>query len=239
MAPEFEAGSWESGTADDRTEMTVDLGAETTAPTALRPVASSTVPSQRRAPRAGGDVGDLVMAAGTAFQQYRDGVPGGIEALVKLVSPLLWHTARHCGLSSAEAEDAVQQTFLALVRHGGTISDPLAVVRWLTVTLRRQAWRDRAAAGRNSGNEPTDTDLPQEFSAEQTAVLTDEQKRLWAHVSAMPERCRRLLAVIAFAPRPDYATLARDLGMPVGSIGPTRGRCLEKLRARLQGEDWS
>ena len=197
------------------------------------------VPAQRLGRRSSGGVGDLVTEAAAAFEDYRAGVPGGIDRLVRLVSPLLWHTARQCGLSSAEAEDSVQQTFLALVRRGASISDPLAVVRWLTVTLRRQAWRDRAVVAQRTGSEPTDDDLPREQSAESTAVLTDEQRRLWAHVSALPERCRRLLAVIAFSPRPDYAAIAADMGMPVGSIGPTRGRCLDKLRTRLQGEEWS
>jgi RNA polymerase sigma factor (sigma-70 family) len=200
---------------------------------------STPVPAQRLGRRSGGGVGDLVTEAAAAFEDYRAGVPGGIDRLVRLVSPLLWHTARQCGLSSAEAEDSVQQTFLALVRRGASISDPLAVVRWLTVTLRRQAWRDRAVVAQRTGSEPTDEDLPREQSAESTAVLTDEQRRLWAHVSALPERCRRLLAVIAFSPRPDYAAIAADMGMPVGSIGPTRGRCLDKLRTRLQGEEWS
>ncbi len=196
------------------------------------------VPAQRGAADRPRDLGDLVGQAGMAFQDYRLGIPGGIDRLVRLVSPLLWHTARQCGLSTAEAEDSVQQTFLALVRRGESIADPLAVVRWLTVTLRRQAWRDRAVVAQRSATEPTDEDLPAADSAEQTAVLTDEQRRLWAHVSALPERCRQLLAVIAFAPRPDYAAIAREMGMPVGSIGPTRGRCLDKLRTRLEGEGW-
>lgn len=185
------------------------------------------------------DVGDLVVRAGTAFEEYRQGVPGAIDTLVRLVSPLLWHTARQCGLSSAEAEDVVQQTFLSLVRSKDTISDPLAVVRWLTVSLRRLAWRERANSAKRTGEEPTDDDLPRAPSAEHAAVLSDQQRRLWALVSEMSERCRRLLAVIAFAPRPDYATIAVDLGIPVGSIGPTRGRCLAKLRARLDGGDWT
>jgi RNA polymerase sigma factor (sigma-70 family) len=210
-----------------------------TTPTQSTGSAQPTVPPQRqRSPRAGGDVGDLVTRAAQAFQDHRDGIPGGIETLVRLVSPLLWHTARHCGLSAAEAEDSVQQTFLALVRRGDSISDPMAVVRWLTVTLRRQAWRDRAVSASRSGEEPTDDDLPREPSAEAAAVLTDEQRRLWAHVQELPERCRKLIAVIAFAPRPDYAAIAKDMGMPVGSIGPTRGRCLDKLRNRMKGEEW-
>ncbi len=209
------------------------------AQSAAKPVAQHPVPPQRMAASSPRDLGDLVTQAALAFQDYRLGVPGGIDRLVRLVSPLLWHTARQCGLSTAEAEDSVQQTFLALVRRGDSISDPLAVVRWLTVTLRRQAWRDRAAGAQRSGNEPTDDDLPSAESAEHAALLTDEQRRLWAHVSALPDRCKRLLAVIAFAPRPDYAAIAKDMGMPVGSIGPTRGRCLDKLRTRLQGEEWS
>lgn len=57
--------------------------------------------------------------------------------------------------------------------------------------------------------------------------------RLWSAVRRLAERCQRLLRVIAFEDRPDYARIAADLGMPVGSIGPTRNRCLAKLRALL------
>ena len=67
-------------------------------------------------------------------------------------------------------------------------------------------------------------------------ALDERQRRLWEHVKALPERCRQLLSVIAFADRPDYARLAEALGMPVGSIGPTRGRCLAKLRDVLTGD---
>ena len=199
------------------------------------------IPEQRTAPAGARrqDAGDLVVRAGAAFEAYRNGVPGAIDTLVRLVSPLLWHTARQCGLNPTESEDTVQQTFLMLVRRGDSISDPLAVVRWLTVTLRRQAWRDRAASASRTSEEPTEQDLPRAPSAEHAAVLTDEQRRLWAHISELSDRCRRLLAVIAFSPRPDYAALASDLQMPVGSIGPTRGRCLAKLRSRLEAEEWS
>ena len=103
------------------------------------PGRTGSAPARRRP-----DVGDLVVRAGTAFEDYRQGKPGAIDTLVRLVSPLLWHTARQCGLTAAEAEDAVQQTFLQLVRSKDSISDPLAVVRWLTVSLRRLAWREKA-----------------------------------------------------------------------------------------------
>jgi DNA-directed RNA polymerase specialized sigma24 family protein len=98
-----------------------------------------------------------VVRAGTAFEEYRNGVPGAIDTLVRLVSPMLWHTARQCGLSAAEAEDVVQQTFMSLVRSKDSISDPLAVVRWLTVSLRRLAWRERANSAKRSGDRPATT----------------------------------------------------------------------------------
>jgi RNA polymerase sigma factor (sigma-70 family) len=226
-------------------------GPEPATPSAALPVASDAVVSTPdngpesaadtgpSALRRRQDVGDLVVRAGTAFDEYRRGVPGAIDTLVRLVSPLLWHTARQCGLTAAEAEDVVQQTFLSLVRSKDSVSDPLAVVRWLTVSLRRLAWRERAASSKRSNEEPTDEDLPRAPSAEHMAVLTDQQQRLWSLVGELPERCRKLLAVIAFAPRPDYAAIAVDLGIPVGSIGPTRGRCLAKLRSRLDGGDWT
>jgi DNA-directed RNA polymerase specialized sigma24 family protein len=57
---------------------------------------------------------------------------------------------------------------------------------------------------------------------------------LWRHVQQLPERCQTLLRVIAFAAKPDYAQIARALGMPVGSIGPTRGRALVELRGQMK-----
>ena len=71
---------------------------------------------------------------------------------------------------------------------------------------------------------------------EAEAILSDRQRRLWRHIRALPERCQALLRVIAFASQPDYAAIATALGMPIGSIGPTRGRCLTKLRTALAGD---
>ncbi len=74
---------------------------------------------------------------------------------------------------------------------------------------------------------------------ERVALATAAQRVLWRNVAKLSERCRQLLRVIAFAERPDYATLSSALGMPVGSIGPTRGRCLAKLRMLLASDpEW-
>jgi DNA-directed RNA polymerase specialized sigma24 family protein len=69
-------------------------------------------------------------------------------------------------------------------------------------------------------------------------VIIDDQRRvLWAAIGRLSPRCQELLRIIAFVPRPDYAAVAAELGMPRGSVGPTRGRCLAKLHDLLAGEE--
>jgi RNA polymerase sigma factor (sigma-70 family) len=117
-------------------------------------------------------------------------------------------------------------------------ADSAALTGWLVTTARREAWRVRAAGRRQL---PTDQDqlaeLPDQGPGSEEQVILDDQRRtLRAAISQLSGRCQELLRIIAFAPRPDYAAVADALGMPVGSIGPTRGRCLAKLRVLLAGD---
>lgn len=184
---------------------------------------------------ASAEADDLWACAAEEFSRWRAGDPEALEELVARMTPVLWHVVRAYRLPSEVAEDVVQATWLALVRRRDQIADPAAVGRWLTVTARRAAWRISAHAARDHSVDPTDLEplAPAERSAESQAVESDERSRLWQAVAALDERCQRLLRVVAFSPRPDYAALSGTLGMPVGSIGPTRGRCLAKLRAAL------
>lgn len=175
----------------------------------------------------------LGVQAAAAFTAYRDGDREQLRVLVGLLTPLLWHTARAQRAPQQIAEDAIQTAWVRLVDAAGTISDPRGVVSWLVVTVKRETWRLLRLAGREAA---PDSGLPDvvEATTPEDAVLASEQQRvLWRHVADLSERCRALLRVIAFAPVPDYAGVAASLGMPVGSIGPTRGRCLAKLRAAL------
>ena len=174
-------------------------------------------------------------AAGSAFRRWRDGDQRALDDLVRLMSPVLWHVVRATGLEREPAEDVVQSTWLALVRSAERISDPQAVSGWLCTTARREAWRTRKQSTRSTPveDEALEFRLPHEESPEAAVVLDDEQRRLWSCLGSLPERCQRLLRIVAAEPRPDYTRIAADLQMPVGSIGPTRGRCLDKLRAEL------
>lgn len=186
---------------------------------------------------AGEETVPLTVRAARAFAAYVEGDTSLMSHLVDELTPLLWHVARGQGLAREAAEDVVQQTWLRLVEHAGEIHDPQSVVKWLMTTARREAWRS-SRAGRGVDNHPDleqldeHADIPAEPVSD-AVIAASEHAVLWQHVAELSERCRHLLRVIAFADRPDYAAIAEALGMPVGSIGPTRGRCLATLRAAL------
>ncbi|WP_270888851.1 RNA polymerase sigma factor [Pedococcus sp. 5OH_020] len=177
----------------------------------------------------------LATRAAEAFAAYRSGDAERIGELVDLMTPILWHTARAQRADAATAEDVVQTAWLKLVDSAENIHDPQAVMQWLITTVRREAWR---LVRRSARDRPEDElgELADPLAAEDpeaVSILSERQRVLWCHVTELPERCRELLRVIAFADRPDYAAIADALNMPVGSIGPTRGRCLQKLRTAL------
>jgi RNA polymerase sigma factor (sigma-70 family) len=178
--------------------------------------------------------------AGALFARWREGDGRAMDELVRLMTPTLWHIVRSYGLEAALAQDVVQTTWLTLVRRHASIVDPHAVSGWLTMCARREAWRVGKQHRLTSvaDAEELEPHLPAHESAEQAATDDDERRRLWTAVATLDERCRHLLRIVAFEERPDYARIADDLAMPVGSIGPTRRRCLAKLRVELEGAGW-
>lgn len=178
--------------------------------------------------------------AAAHFARWRAGEARAMDELVRLMTPVLWHVVRAYGLDHALAQDVVQTTWMTLVRRHESIAEPLAVSGWLTTCARREAWRVGKLQRRADPTEAEalETHLPVHESAEHTAQLDDESRRLWSAVSRLDERCQRLLRVVAFDERPDYARIAQEMAMPVGSIGPTRQRCLGKLRTLLESGGW-
>jgi RNA polymerase sigma factor (sigma-70 family) len=174
-------------------------------------------------------------AAAPAFLRWRDGESDGLDDLVRLLSPVLWQVVRATGLDRDRAEDVVQTTWIALVDHADSITSPQGIAAWLCTSARREAWR----AGRQASRERPVEDqvlahgLPDHESPEHQVVLEDEAALVRDCLDKLPERCQKLLRIVAAGPRPNYTDVASTLGMPVGSIGPTRGRCLDKLRHEL------
>jgi len=178
--------------------------------------------------------------AADSFLRWREGELAAMDELVRIMTPVLWHVARAYGLERMLAEDVVQATWFTLLRRHESIQDARAVAGWLTTCARREAWRAGRAAQRARPTDDLDLEplLPRDESAEDRAHRGDRDRRLWDAVGALDERCRRLLRVVAFEERPDYARIATDLSMPIGSIGPTRQRCLGKLRTALEADGW-
>jgi len=165
-----------------------------------------------------------------------------LDRLVAELTPLLWRVARATGLDAASCEDVVQQTWLTLLGRGEQIRTADAMLGWLVTVARREALRVHSTQNRTRPVADQALDpVPDDGPPVDDVIVTDERRRvLWRVVRQLPERCVQLLQVIAFSDRPDYATIAVALGMPKGSIGPTRGRCLAKLRELLSAQqDWS
>jgi RNA polymerase sigma factor (sigma-70 family) len=193
--------------------------------------------------QAGHTAPGLATAAAQAFSRHRDGDSSAMGALVDDVTPLLWHTARSQGADRATADDVVQTTWLRLVEHTQDIADPQAVLQWLLMTTKREAWnavrRGRRTVPREPWEEPASSDPTAPVAGPDPAVASEESElssAIWRHIERLPERCQQLLRLVAFVDRPDYAVVSAALGMPVGSIGPTRGRCLAKLRLALTSD---
>jgi len=190
--------------------------------------------------------GTLVHQAARAFAAFRDGDRAALDELVALLTPLLWHTVRGQGVDPVAAEDVVQTIWMRLLHSRDSIRDPQTVVKWLLTAARREAWRvsrrartelvRTAALFGQEGDELAALPVRHDELPEEVVLRDSRQRRLWEHVQGLPDRCRELMRVIAFADRPDYALIADSLGMPVGSIGPTRGRCLAKLRQVLASD---
>jgi RNA polymerase sigma factor (sigma-70 family) len=156
------------------------------------------------------------------------------DSLVDRFTGLLWAVARAHRLRDSDAADVVQTTWLRLVENLGRIEDPERLPGWLATTARREC----LAVLHRSHREPAYGDdgplrsIPDPRGPLDSALLTHERDAaLWALVDELPERCRALIRVLLADPPPAYAEVAAALDMPVGSIGPTRQRCLSSLRS--------
>jgi len=163
---------------------------------------------------------------------------GGMDPLIIELTPLLWHVARAQGLDAAHCADVVQTTWLNLLRSLADIHTPAALTAWLVTATKREAWRAKDAHRNETlaGDETFVDLLDGSAGPVDQALVADQRRRLWKAVDQLSTRCQQLLRVVAFTPRPDYGLVANRLGMPKGSIGPTRGRCLAKLRELLTSD---
>lgn len=174
------------------------------------------------------DAGALVRAAAGGDQQ-------AWSALVDRFSRLIWAIARNHRLCADDAAEVSQTTWLRLAEHIDRLRDPSKVGGWLATTARHESLCILRGAGRQV---PIGDDMPEPASqapAVDEQLLRDERDTvLWRAFSRLPERDQALLRMLVGDPMPSYEEIGAALDMPVGSIGPTRARCLERLRREAE-----
>ena len=153
------------------------------------------------------------------------------NSIVDRFAARVWATTRAHRLPAADAADVTQTTWLRLVENLDRIRDPDRVGTWLATTARHECLRVISLKGREVA---TDNDSVFDGETGDTApgrLLARERDAALARaLSTIGERCQALLRMLCSPDRPSYEEIGAALGMPVGAIGPTRARCLEKLR---------
>lgn len=179
------------------------------------------------------DSGDLERLV----ERCRRGDHQAWSRLVDRFQALVYSVARRYGLNEDDSADVFQTTFQSLVRSLDRIESGQALPRWLAVTASREALRIRRIKGRtsdfdSSGLTLDDIVASEEADAEETSIAMDRAMRLREALAEITGRCRQLLELLYMDEAP-YAEIAETMAMPIGAIGPTRGRCMEKLKAVL------
>jgi RNA polymerase sigma factor (sigma-70 family) len=172
------------------------------------------------------------------IEAARKGNQSAWDAIVARYGSRVWAVARSHRLNTADAEDVFQVTFLRLVTHIDSIRDPNRVGAWLATTARHECLRVLRRGGRtvpSVDEEVMDAADPLLPPVDSKLLSNERHAELHAALARLSEACQQLLRVLMADPEPSYEEASRALGMPIGSIGPTRGRCLKHLRRELGG----
>lgn len=175
------------------------------------------------------------MHTADAVQRAAYGDQEAWDVLVARFNRLVWWIARDYGLSDPDAADAVQSAWSRLVERLDTLQEPDKVGSWLATTTRRECMKTRRASQRVVPTEHEELEIEGQQTGPDAHVLASERDALlWHAIDALPERRRRLVRALMADPQPSYEELSERLDIPVGSIGPTRARCLRQLREHLE-----
>jgi RNA polymerase sigma factor (sigma-70 family) len=178
------------------------------------------------------------------LQGCRDGDEAAWQRLVSRYERLVYSIPLRLGLSRDDASEVFQQSFATLLGSIDAVRDPAKIGGWLATVARRHAWRI-IARGKVEVQFPDESEAD-EIGADAALLgrsdidtLERQDLALWLAqgLAKLGGRCQNLLQMLYFDPEPpSYAELARRVDVPIGSIGPTRARCLEQLRKLLHGD---
>lgn len=179
---------------------------------------------------------DLAEQVSMAIRRHRAGDASAMEDLFRAVRPWLYNVGMACRLSTYSADDVVQSTMAAALTHLPRLRDPDAGLAWLSVIARREAIKVRREEWRTEPLGDRDTPAGDGNDPERLVLARMARNDLFRGLAQLPERERKLLIFLFLDGGRDYASIANELKMPVGSIGPTRQRGLRKVR-KIVDED--
>jgi RNA polymerase sigma factor (sigma-70 family) len=171
----------------------------------------------------------------------RTGDPQAWEVLVQRYQRLIYTIPRRAGLTEDQAADVFQRVFTLFIERIDQIQQPERVGAWLATTARREAWRISRQSRATIPLPGADNATDEPFDIPDTGLLPDEQieqieqqQQIRRALNTLDPRCQQLLTLLFYQLEPPaYADIAQQLGTTEGSIGPTRARCLQKLRKLL------
>src|SRR6516165_8015312 len=170
----------------------------------------------------------------TLVLRARTGDERAWDALVERYAPLIWSLCRRYRLDAADTADVGQSVWLQLVNHLAEIRDPAALPGWLATTTRRECERvlNPTQGPHATRHAPDAGNIPDEQATtiEQGLLVAERHAALREAFAHLPPCCQQLIALLIEDPPVPYAEISARLGIPVGSIGPNRRRCLDKLR---------
>src|SRR5262245_60171495 len=159
------------------------------------------------------------------------------ERLVDKYARLIWAMTRDFKLAESDAADVFQVTWLRLLEHIDRLEHPARVGSWLAATARHECLRSVAARKRLvlvQDHTALDDVAVHEPELDERLLADERAQAVRTAISRLPRRWQRLVELLMADPPASYAEISDQLGLPVGSIGPTRGRCLARLRVLLQ-----
>jgi RNA polymerase sigma factor (sigma-70 family) len=153
--------------------------------------------------------------------------------IIERYAPLVWSICHRYQLSRQDIDDVGQSTWLLLVENIGKLREPAALPGWIATATRRECLRVLRGARRHDpgGLAPEELMPPDQTDAiDQELFEAERNIALRAAFDELPSGCHALLSMLIIDPPPGYQQISKALGIPIGSIGPTRGRCLQRLR---------
>ena len=169
------------------------------------------------------------------------------DSLIGRYIALIYSVCIKTGLSGADAEDVAQDVCVILIDHLGDLRDNAKLSSWLISTTRREAWRFQRRKGMTPATDLGDGEwameaaeavhAPAADTPEAAFLALEEQQIVRLGLEKLPDRCRRMLTLLyGVEEPPSYTEIAAEFSIPVGSIGPTRARCLQQLKKLLAQE---